>query len=76
MITGYETREHVLAQLAALDAEVPKSEAHAEAIAASREVFQAEADRFAAEDLERFEREHETRLTAAKAGAAKQSRRR
>jgi len=76
MISGYESREHVLAMLAALDAEVPKNEAHAASIAAQRELFQAEADRFAVEDLERFEREHETRLAAAKAGAAKQSRRR
>ena len=74
MISGHETREHVLAMLAALDAEVPRSEAHAEAIAAQRKLFQAEAERFEAEELERFERQHKAMLDAAKASASSRRR--
>jgi len=70
VITGYETREHVLAQLAALNAERPRNAEHAAQIKKQHKLFQAEADRFEAEEIERLEREHETRLAAAKAGAA------
>ena len=70
MIAGFETREHVLAQLAALDAERPRSAEHAAQIKKQRKLFQAEADRFEAEEVERLEREHGTRLAAAKTGAA------
>lgn len=74
MIAGFETREHVLTQLAALDAEVPKNEAHAKTIAAQRALFQSEAERFEAEEVERFERKHKALLEAAKASAASRRR--
>jgi hypothetical protein len=63
VITGYETREQVLAILAALDAERPRSAEHAAEIKKQRKLFQAEADRFEAEEVERLEREHETRFS-------------
>jgi hypothetical protein len=74
MITGYETRDHVLAQLAALDAEVPKNEAHAAEIEKQRALFQSEAERFEAEEIARLEHEHQARLEAAKASAASRRR--
>jgi hypothetical protein len=69
VIAGYESREHVLAMLAALDAERPRNAEHAAEIKKQRKLFQAEADRFEAEEVERIEREHKARLDAAKRGA-------
>jgi hypothetical protein len=66
MIAGHETYEHVLAALAALEAEYPRNERHAASIAEQKKLFQAEA-----EDVERLEREHEARLAAAKKGASR-----
>jgi hypothetical protein len=67
-IAGYETYEHVLAQLAALEHELrcARNESHAEAVKGQMSVFQAEADRFEAEEAERLKAEHQARLAAFK----------
>jgi hypothetical protein len=62
MIAGHETYEHVVAALAALEAEHPRNKRHAASIAEPKKLFQAEADR--------FKREHEARLAAAKRGGS------
>jgi hypothetical protein len=68
-IPGYETRELVLGHLAALKAERPVHEDQIKEIARQIELFESEAARFEAIEVERLEREHETRLSAAKRGA-------
>ena len=69
-IQGFETREQVLATLAALRMERPRSEAHAASIAASIAVFQKEADRFEREETARIKAENKARLEQAKAAAS------
>jgi hypothetical protein len=61
-IAGHETLEHVLGVLAGLEHERPRSEAHAEAIAGQKAVFEAERDRMLKEERERIERENQARL--------------
>jgi hypothetical protein len=61
MIVGFETYELVLAQLAALENEYPKNEAHAEQIAEQVAIFSEEADRYEAEESAKLEAEYATR---------------
>jgi hypothetical protein len=61
MLPGYETYELVLAQLAALENEHPKNEAHAERIAEQVAIFSEEADRYEAEESARLEAEYAQR---------------
>jgi hypothetical protein len=61
-IAGFESLEHVLGVLSGLEHERPRSEAHAEAIAAQRKMFEAERDRRLQEERERIERENKARL--------------
>lgn len=68
-ISGHESLDHVLGVLAGLEHERPRNEAHAEAIAAQRKIFEAERDRMLKAERERIERENEARLRAAGIGA-------
>ncbi len=61
-IAGFESLENVLGVLSGLEHERPRSEAHAEAIAASKKIFEAERARMLKEERERIERENEARL--------------
>jgi hypothetical protein len=49
---------------------VPRSERHAEAIAASTKLFEGEAKRFEAELAEQIKKENKARLEAAKRGVS------
>ena len=69
VIAGFESLENVLGVLSGLEHEKPRSEAHAEAIAAQKKLFEAERDRMLALEAERIEREHQARLAAAQVGA-------
>lgn len=61
-IAGFETYPLVLAQLEALEREVPKSEMHAQAIAAQIALFSEEADRWEEAEMKRVQAENEARV--------------
>jgi hypothetical protein len=63
-IAGHETLQQVLGVLSGLEHERPRSEAHAEAIAAQKKIFEAERDRLLKEERERIERENEAQLVS------------
>lgn len=62
IVSGHETYPLVLAALAALHAEPPKSEAHAEAIAAQIAIFEKSAEHFEAEIAAQIEKENAQRF--------------
>ena len=68
-VAGHETYELVLAQLAALHAEPPRSEAHAEAIAAQVAIFEREAKEMEAVMAAQLEKEYEQRFGRARGQA-------
>jgi hypothetical protein len=63
-IQGFESLENVLGALSGLEHEKPRNKEHAEAIAASKKLFEAERDRMLEDERQRIERANQARLAS------------